>query len=177
MDFGTRNAPSNGRVSLCCHLTLFWHLGGRPPSRLGNSQRQSLFLHLGVSHNHPIIYYNGRKYEGEKCQKIKLSSGNTVVLFTLGIKVGNFQETGETYVYDISAGTFERKSLWDFPNALITGTTQSHAIDNRMVLRTARGTFLFKDNETSTDTSSHWFKIDDWGFGQSAPFNLRYVIP
>ena len=115
--------------------------------------------------------------KGKKCQKIKLSSGNTVVLFTLGIKVGNFQETGETYEYDISAGTFERKSLWDFPNTLITGTTQSHAIDNRMVLRTARGTFLFKDNETSTDTSSHWFKIDDWGFGQSAPFNLRYVIP
>ena len=115
--------------------------------------------------------------KGKQCQKIELSTGKSVVLCTLGIKVGDYHETGETYVYDILAKTFERESEWDFPTSLITGTAQTHSIGNRMLLGTSQGMFLFKDNETSTETSSHWFKVGDWGLGQSASFNLRYIIP
>ena len=80
-------------------------------------------------------------------------------------------------MYDIMAETFDRKAEWDFPNSLVTGGYRSHSIDNRMLVQTPSGMFLFKDNETSTETSSKWFKIGDWDLGYSAPFNLRYVVP
>ena len=118
-----------------------------------------------------------RNTKEKTCKKLKLSTGRPVVLCTLGIMSGNSVATGETYVYDIMAETFERKAEWDFPNSLVTGGYRSHSIDNRMLVQTPSGMFLFKDNETSTDTSSKLFKIGDWDLGYSAPFNLRYVVP
>ena len=115
---------------------------------------------------------------GKECAKAKLSTGKSVVLCTLGIIEGLWEETGETYVYDISARKFERMAEWDFPNDLIgLEATRAHVIGEDMLLQTADGTFLFRDDETSPDTSSHWFKVGDWAAGFSAPFNLRFVIP
>ena len=98
--------------------------------------------------------------KGKECAKLKLSTGKSAILCTVGIKAGERVETGETYRYVISAETFERKSEWDFPNNLISGATRAHVIGDTMLLQTALGMFWFKDNETSTETIGETLDAD-----------------
>lgn len=114
---------------------------------------------------------------GKVCQRHILTTGESIVLCTLGIKSGQSVHTGETYVYDIAAKTFERMPEWDFPNTLVGNQPRAHTIDNKMLVQTPFGMYMFKDNDISADTSSHWFKIGDWEMGFSAPFNLKYIDP
>ena len=84
-----------------------------------------------------------------------------------------------TYAYYISTGVFERKTLWDFPRAMMEeGERFVHIVQESMFVRTDMGVFQFKDGEMSPETSSHWHKLADgeWVNGASAEFNLRYVV-
>ena len=114
------------------------------------------------------------------CSRILLSEpvGKDVVLCTGG-RLGDHTPLGKTYVYDIATTVFERRAIWDYPVGNLGFAAFGHVThDKKMMVQSASGVYLFKDDKFSQITSSHWHKMDvEVPIGFSAPFNIRYVGP